>query len=90
MFLNGKPITGTARVALHHNDRLFVGTNHVFRVTVPSERPIAEDPTATSKIDFLFAFNEKNQAEIAAVKEMEAARRAALEEEVRMNLVTLS
>lgn len=82
--LNGRALDGITRVQLHHNDRLFIGSNHVFRVVIPSEA--ATMPSSTSpdvKIDFMFAFNEKNQAEIAAVKAMEAERRAALEEEKR-------
>jgi hypothetical protein len=79
VFVNGKSVADTVRLQLHHNDRVFIGSNHAFKVVIPADAASApQDP----KVDFMFAFSEKNQAEIEAVKAMEAERRAALEEEV--------
>ena len=82
VFVNGKPVTSIVKVQLNHNDRIFIGSNHVFRVAMPGE-PASESP---DKFDWMFEFSEKNQAEIASVKAMEAERRAALEEEVGPSL----
>lgn len=32
LFVNGKPQSGLARMTLKHNDRVFFGNNHVFKV----------------------------------------------------------
>ncbi len=74
--VNGKPVEGTSSTPVNHDDRVFVGSNHVFRVVQPGA------PASADRLDWLFAFTEKNQSEIASVKAMEAERRAALEEEV--------
>jgi hypothetical protein len=79
VFVNGKSIMDTVRVQLKHNDRVFIGNNHAFKVVIPADAATAPQDL---KVDFMFAFSEKNQAEIEAVKAMEAERRAALEAEV--------
>ncbi len=32
VFVNGRPLQGLVRHRLHHNDRVFIGLNHVFKV----------------------------------------------------------
>lgn len=52
----------------------------VFQVVIPSE---AATSSSDIKVDWVFAFTEKNKEEIETVRRMEAERRAALEAEVR-------
>eukprot|EP00946_MAST-07B_sp_MAST-7B-sp1_P001189 g1189.t1 len=88
--VNGKRIAGPA--PLHHNWRVIIGNNHVFRFVVPAEverrnrmveAGAMEDRDEDSKYDYAYAMREINEAAMEALTSGERAAREQAEREAK-------